>query len=138
MSLKKDGYRVRMDSRIKPLVQMISSLPGITTHTSCGGHEKITDFSQCAKDEYLVGFTIDPDDFGLNSLGIITTAANEIKVGSAIVRTCIPIRLPIGFKLVYMPFFQVIGADGADPDELARIIKIHLDVFNNILSPPAK
>lgn len=38
------AFRTRWDERVKFLVHVMNTLPGISTYTSCGGHRKVTNW----------------------------------------------------------------------------------------------
>jgi len=105
---------------MKGLAEVMNRLPGIHTYTSCGGHRKITDPSQCGEGEFTVGFAVDPTDEGLLSVGIITLAAERVDSENIMVRTYVCDDSP------YELAFHVNGKNKASPDDLAvRILSIY-------------
>jgi len=72
----------KIDPRIKGLVKVINSLPGIQTIMSCGGHKKpISGSNQVPENEFYVEFgftTAYPSPQAWESLNIISLSINEI------------------------------------------------------------
>src|SRR5215469_17151874 len=59
---------MQIDERVKFLVDVLNSLPGIETFSSCGGHENPDTTSQCPADEFYVRFTVRESREGMRSL----------------------------------------------------------------------
>jgi hypothetical protein len=114
-----------IDERVKFLVDVLNSLPGIETFSSCGGHDNPAK-SQCPADEFYVCFGLRELKKGMRSLRRIAWAA-----------LCFPggeggkVDLTVWWNgdeeqdpAESMPLsFELRGSEGADPDELATLIE---------------
>jgi hypothetical protein len=112
-----ENFGEGLDQRVEILVYTISSLPGIETYASCGGHKKQTHPTQCKEDEFWVGFVVDPSERGLLSLGLIAQAAQRVDEKNISVNVYAMDDNPR--ELV----FSVDGKNEASPFKLAKTIR---------------
>lgn len=117
---------MQIDERVKFLVDVLNSLPGIETFSSCGGHENPDTTSQCPADEFYVRFAVRESQEGMRSLRRLGWAT-----------LCFPggedglVDLSVWWKddeeegpAESVPLsFELYGSEGADPDELAALIE---------------
>ena len=68
----------KIDRKVARLVKLLNSLPGVFTNSSCGGHAKQTNVSQCPANEWYVDFELTPHQMAWESLGLIALVATEL------------------------------------------------------------
>jgi hypothetical protein len=131
-----------IDERVRRLVYVLNDLPGVSTRSSCGGHENPSG-SQVESDSFYVNFSIQmdgnrPSKKGWRSLGIIERATELCSINceqeydskdypySIIV--CNLTDAQDEESLTYLDF-EISGRYGADPDMLADNIS---DIVNSL------
>src|ERR1043165_4096757 len=114
---------ISTDPRVRNLVDVLNSLPGVYTFSSCGGHEDNGHSGRCPADEFYVNIELDGAP-GLHSLGIIAFAAAEVDFENiAVVVWSNTDEAEHAGEAVG---FEIYGIDGVDPDALAAAIAAHL------------
>jgi tRNA(Phe) wybutosine-synthesizing methylase Tyw3 len=108
-----------VEPRIKHLVDIFNTLPGIYTTSSCGGHEIIENPSQSPADGFYIDFVIDIKNEGRHSLALITQMA-RITGGENII--IIAWHTPSKRSV-----FTIDGKNSASPDKLAKALVIALN-----------
>ena len=66
-----------LDENIVGLVKALNSFKGITTTSSCGGHENPVSAAQWPKGSWYVAFVIDRDDHGWFALEFLSWLINH-------------------------------------------------------------
>jgi tetratricopeptide (TPR) repeat protein len=107
-----------IEPRIKYLVNVFNSLPGICTTSSCGGHEMILNPTQSPADGFYIDFIVDIETGGMHSLDLITQMA-RITGGENIV--IISWYTPSNRSV-----FTIEGEKNASPKKLAKALEIAL------------
>jgi hypothetical protein len=104
---------------IKELVDVLNTMPGITTTSSCGGREHSANpEKQAAADEFYIDFTVDISNGGWSSLGLITQLAWSTGGEDITIRTWYTASKCLAFTIN--------GKNDASPDKLARVLEIAL------------
>lgn len=67
-----------LDRAVVPLVRVLNRFPGISTYTSCGGHEGPLMSSQCPAGLWYVDFHVDRSDEGWLSLEFFGWVAYDL------------------------------------------------------------
>ena len=68
---------IQIDPKVARLVTALNNLAGISTNSSCGGHENPTCVSQVAENEWYVDFVLTPHQLAWQSLELIAIAQGE-------------------------------------------------------------
>lgn len=121
-----------VEPRVKHLVNVFNSLPGICTTSSCGGHEIILNPTQSPADGFHIDFIVDKEKGGQRSLELITQMA-RITGGENIV--IISWYTPSNRSV-----FTIEGENSASPKKLANALEIAISKIgrkNFILPKPA-
>lgn len=108
---------IQIDENIAPLVAILNSLPGISTNSSCGGHENPTP-GQAVAGEWYVDFCLLPDKRGWQSLELIAFAVGELLNDDGTIELTVWHNGGVRFDL---------RGCGSDPNELAQVISDHAD-----------
>jgi hypothetical protein len=67
---------MNIDRNMEELFHLLNEMPGVMTHSSCGGHDKEPEFSQAANNEWWISFSTKGRD-GQKSLQKIRQVAKE-------------------------------------------------------------
>jgi len=116
---------MKVDTRIKKLVEVLDSYPGIQTIMSCGGHIKPkTDQYQVPENEFYVEFGFKDLYPSIEAWESLNKIASCISISSLIERTYYHdkgVRLDIGKDDNTTIYFRLHGRD-AEPDFISDIL----------------
>lgn len=119
-----------VEYRIKHLIEVLNTLPGIFTTSSCGGHEIIENPMQSSADGFNVDLVVDSEKGGRQSLTLITQMA-WITGGKNIL--IIAWHTQSG-----NPVYSIEGKNNASPDKLAKALEIAIDIQKGRLKAQGK
>ena len=121
-----------VEPRIKLLVNVFNSLPGICTTSSCGGHNIILNPTQTPADGFYIDFIVDIETGGLHSLDLITQMA-RITGGENII-------IISWFTPSNRSVYTIEGEKNASPKKLARALELALIQIGrrNFIAPKSR
>ena len=67
----------KIDRAVRPIVDALNAIPGISTYSSCGGHAKRTCVSQVEAGTFSVSFGVERTRRGWSALDRLTEAVGE-------------------------------------------------------------
>lgn len=110
------SHEVQIDENIATLVATLNSLPGISTNSSCGGHENPGP-GQAPAGEWYVDFYLIPHQLAWQSLELVALTIGELQCCGSTVE--LKVWHDGGVR------FDLRGHD-CDPNELAAMIEEHM------------
>ena len=105
--------KIEIDERVRNLVVVLDTNPGIDTFSSCGGHPD-PQRGQHKEGEFCINFSLKYTEAGWHALWRITQAIWEIDHERISLTPW-----PDGDGDIIGLAFELLGVDGADPDDLA-------------------
>ena len=109
---------IQIDQRVRYLVDILNKIPGVSTSSSCGGHEGTLESSQLPSDEFYVDLIIEEDGSGWGVLEFLVEIIQSY---------------PPGF-LELKPWFDgglrwdLHGYKSFNPDDLAKFLESALKI----------